>query len=77
MSNQKFLHFTLFAFLAFIARLFLLFVQALVIPELQTIEILTIEDGKYSVFSSAECEGVVQSKVINGFQIDIQNIFNE
>ncbi len=49
----------------------------IVIPELQTIEILTIEDGKYSVFSSAECEGVVQSKVINGFQIDIQNIFNE
>ncbi|MEO5358600.1 MAG: Uma2 family endonuclease [Nitrospirae bacterium YQR-1] len=47
----------------------------IVIPELQTIEILTIENGKYEQYSFAELEGVVVSKVIEGLQISITDIF--
>jgi Uma2 family endonuclease len=47
----------------------------IVIPELQTIEILTIENDRYELYSIAEIEGVVTSKVIEGLQISITDIF--
>ncbi|MBF0538200.1 MAG: Uma2 family endonuclease, partial [Nitrospirae bacterium] len=47
----------------------------LVIPELETIEVLTIEGDKYKIFSTAEGEGTVKSKVIEGLEIDITEVF--
>ncbi|MBF0466946.1 MAG: Uma2 family endonuclease [Nitrospirae bacterium] len=54
----------------------------IVIPELQTIEILTIENEapqalhhKYKVHSIAGFEGVVKSKVIEGLQINLKEVF--
>ncbi|MBF0467033.1 MAG: Uma2 family endonuclease [Nitrospirae bacterium] len=47
----------------------------LVIPELQTIEILTIEGDKYKVHSMASLEGVVTSKVIEGLTVNLKDIF--
>ncbi|MCI4626395.1 MAG: Uma2 family endonuclease [Candidatus Magnetoovum sp. WYHC-5] len=49
----------------------------IVIPELQTIGIFTIEADKYQVFSWAEGEGIVSSKIIKGLQINIKDIFEE
>ncbi len=46
-----------------------------VIPELQMIEILTIENGRYMKHSIAELEGMVTSKVIEGLIIDVKDIF--
>ncbi|KWT78189.1 hypothetical protein ASN18_2916 [Candidatus Magnetominusculus xianensis] len=46
-----------------------------VIPELQMIEILTIENGRYMKHSIAELEGMVTSKVIEGLIIDVMDIF--
>ncbi len=47
----------------------------IVIPELQTVEILTIEDDKYKLHSMAAFEGTVTSKIIEGLQINIRDIF--
>ncbi|KJR41762.1 restriction endonuclease [Candidatus Magnetoovum chiemensis] len=47
----------------------------IVIPELETIEILVIDNDKYRIYSSAEGEGVVKSKVIEGLEINIKDIF--
>ncbi|KWT90498.1 Uma2 family endonuclease [Candidatus Magnetominusculus xianensis] len=47
----------------------------IVLPEFFTIKILTIEKDKYKLHSIAEVEGVVTSKVIEGLQIDIKDIF--
>ncbi len=47
----------------------------IVIPELETIEILTIEGDAYELFSSAEGEGVVRSRVIEGLEIDVNELF--
>ncbi|MBF0465668.1 MAG: Uma2 family endonuclease [Nitrospirae bacterium] len=47
----------------------------IVIPELKTVEVLTIENDKYEQYSFAELEGVVNSKVIEGLKIDISEIF--
>lgn len=47
----------------------------IVIPEFKTIEILTLESDRYRLFSSAECEGTVRSKVMEGLEIDIKDIF--
>ncbi|MBF0342949.1 MAG: Uma2 family endonuclease [Nitrospirae bacterium] len=49
----------------------------IVIPELETIEVLTIEGDKYETFSIAEGEGVIRSKVIEGLDIDIMDVFKE
>ncbi|MBF0456796.1 MAG: Uma2 family endonuclease [Nitrospirae bacterium] len=49
----------------------------IVIPELKMLEILTIEDGKYELYSYAEGEGMVTSKVIDGLQINIKDIFED
>ena len=48
-----------------------------VIPELEIIEILIIEDDKYSVFAYAETKWVVTSRVIEGLTVDIKNVFEE
>ncbi|MBF0337496.1 MAG: Uma2 family endonuclease [Nitrospirae bacterium] len=47
----------------------------IVIPELETIEILTIEGDTYEVFSTSEREGTVKSKVIEGLEIDVNDVF--
>ncbi|QWR77350.1 Uma2 family endonuclease [Candidatus Magnetomonas plexicatena] len=47
----------------------------IVMPELQTIQILTIEDNKYRLYSSAALEGVVTSKVIEGLAVNVRDIF--
>ncbi|WP_444548237.1 Uma2 family endonuclease [Candidatus Magnetomonas plexicatena] len=47
----------------------------IVMPEPQTIEILTIENDKYKLHSFAAIGGVVTSKVIAGLQVDISEIF--
>ncbi len=47
----------------------------IVIPELQTVEIFTIENNKYKLHSIAELEGTVTSKVIEGLQVNIKDIF--
>ncbi|MBF0336276.1 MAG: Uma2 family endonuclease [Nitrospirae bacterium] len=49
----------------------------IVIPDFQTIEILTIEGDKYKIFSEATDEGIVKSKVIEGLEIDIKDVFQE
>ena len=49
----------------------------IVIPELETIEIFTIEEDRYKLFSYAEGQGVVKSKVIDGLEIDIKNVFED
>lgn len=48
----------------------------IVIPELLTFEILTLEDNKYITHSVAELEGVVESKVIDGLKVNIRDIFS-
>jgi Uma2 family endonuclease len=47
----------------------------IVIPELRTIEILVIENDRYRTHSIAELDGVVTSKVIEGLEVDIKDIF--
>ncbi|WP_444550782.1 Uma2 family endonuclease [Candidatus Magnetomonas plexicatena] len=47
----------------------------LVLPEFKTVEILTIEGDKYKLHSVAAFEGVVTSKVIEGLQVNISEIF--
>ncbi|MBF0609043.1 MAG: Uma2 family endonuclease [Candidatus Magnetobacterium sp. LHC-1] len=47
----------------------------IVIPELEMIEILTLKDSRYELFSYAECSGVVKSRVMDGLEIDIEAIF--
>ncbi|QWR78515.1 Uma2 family endonuclease [Candidatus Magnetomonas plexicatena] len=47
----------------------------IVMPEPQTIEILTIVGSKYKLHSVAAFEGVVTSKVIEGLTVSISDIF--
>jgi Uma2 family endonuclease len=47
----------------------------LVIPELKTISVFTLGNGKYRLFSSAEEQGKVESQVIAGLEIPIDQIF--
>ncbi|MBF0338633.1 MAG: Uma2 family endonuclease [Nitrospirae bacterium] len=49
----------------------------IVIPELYTIEVFTMEGDRYALFSCAEGEGVVRSKVIDGLEVDIRDVFEE
>jgi Uma2 family endonuclease len=46
-----------------------------VIPELKIIEVKTLEEGRYKIHSYAEGEGMVTSKIIEGLQINIKDIF--
>ncbi|MCG6553045.1 MAG: Uma2 family endonuclease [Candidatus Magnetominusculus sp. LBB02] len=47
----------------------------IIIPELKIFEVFTIEEGKYKLYSYAEGEGAVTSKVIEGLQVNIKDIF--
>ncbi|MBF0338105.1 MAG: Uma2 family endonuclease [Nitrospirae bacterium] len=49
----------------------------IVFPELETIEVFTIEGDAYELFSIAEGEGVVKSRVIEGLEIDIADVFGD
>ncbi|MBF0536863.1 MAG: Uma2 family endonuclease [Nitrospirae bacterium] len=49
----------------------------IVIPELETIEVLTIEGDTYELFSIAEGEGVVKSRVIEGLEVDVKDVFEQ
>ncbi|KJU87667.1 restriction endonuclease [Candidatus Magnetobacterium bavaricum] len=49
----------------------------IVIPELETIEVFTIEGDIYELFSVAEGEGIVKSKVIEGLEIGVNDIFGD
>ncbi|MEO5360351.1 MAG: Uma2 family endonuclease [Nitrospirota bacterium] len=49
----------------------------IVIPELKTIEVLTIENDGYEQYAIAEIEGVIESKIIVGLQINIKDIFDQ
>ncbi|MCI4625245.1 MAG: Uma2 family endonuclease [Candidatus Magnetoovum sp. WYHC-5] len=48
----------------------------IVIPELKTIEVLCLDGDKYKLFSIAEGTGFIQSKIIEGLCIDINDIFD-
>lgn len=48
----------------------------IVMPELQTIQILAIEGDRYRLHCVAAFEGVVTSKVIDGLQINLIDIFD-
>ncbi|MBF0463945.1 MAG: Uma2 family endonuclease [Nitrospirae bacterium] len=47
----------------------------IVLPEFMSVQILTIENEKYKLHSVAAIEGTVTSKVIEGLQVDIKDIF--
>ncbi|MBF0464519.1 MAG: Uma2 family endonuclease [Nitrospirae bacterium] len=47
----------------------------IVMPEPQTIEILTIVGDKYKLHSVAAIEGFITSKVIEGLQVNVNDIF--
>ncbi|KJU82886.1 protein containing DUF820 [Candidatus Magnetobacterium bavaricum] len=49
----------------------------IVIPELEIIEVFTIEGDTYKLYSVAEGEGVVRSKVIEGLEVDVKDVFQE
>lgn len=47
----------------------------LVFPEFHTIEIFTLDQGKYILSSYAEISGTIESSVLKGFTLDIAAIF--
>ncbi|KJU82545.1 restriction endonuclease [Candidatus Magnetobacterium bavaricum] len=49
----------------------------IVIPELETIEVFTIEGGVYELFSTTDVEGIVKSKVIEGLEVDVNDVFGD
>ncbi|MBF0538664.1 MAG: Uma2 family endonuclease [Nitrospirae bacterium] len=49
----------------------------IVFPELETIEVFTIEGDIYELFSTAEGEGIVKSKVIEGLEVDVNDVFGD
>lgn len=49
-----------------------------IFPKKQEVKVEVLnEEGKYKLFSEAKKTGKVQSKVLNGFEIDIQTLFEE
>ncbi|KJU85817.1 restriction endonuclease [Candidatus Magnetobacterium bavaricum] len=49
----------------------------IVFPEMETIEVLTIEGDAYELLSVAEGEGIVKSKVIEGLEVDVNDVFGD
>ncbi|MBF0486714.1 MAG: Uma2 family endonuclease [Nitrospirae bacterium] len=49
----------------------------IVMPELKTIEIFTLDVVKYKLLTVAAFEGVVTSKVIEGLQVNIKDVFED
>ncbi|KJR42495.1 restriction endonuclease [Candidatus Magnetoovum chiemensis] len=48
----------------------------IVIPELLEVKILTLENDRYKLHSSAKGNGLVKSKIIEDLQFDINDIFS-
>lgn len=46
-------------------------------PQNQSVEVYTLENAKYELYSSAEIKGIVKSKIIEGFSLEIEDIFKE
>ncbi|MBF0344784.1 MAG: Uma2 family endonuclease [Nitrospirae bacterium] len=49
----------------------------IVLPEFETVEVLTIEGDRYKLFSLAEGEGLIKSKIIEGLEVDIKDVFEQ
>ncbi|MBF0608573.1 MAG: Uma2 family endonuclease [Candidatus Magnetobacterium sp. LHC-1] len=49
----------------------------LVFPELETIQVFTIEGDQYKLFSTSDNDGIVKSKVIEGLEIDVNDVFGD
>ncbi|QWR76555.1 Uma2 family endonuclease [Candidatus Magnetomonas plexicatena] len=47
----------------------------IVLPEFMSVQILTVENDKYKLHSVAAIEGFVTSKVIEGLQVNITEVF--
>ena len=47
----------------------------IVFPDEKAIEVMTLEDGLYKEFFSAKDEGVVRSKLLDGFEVDLKGVF--
>lgn len=47
----------------------------LVSPEEKIIEIFTLEEGRYKIFSQARQAGKVRSELLAGFELDLKDIF--
>ncbi|MFO0794974.1 MAG: hypothetical protein U0586_13055 [Candidatus Brocadiaceae bacterium] len=47
------------------------------IAEEKTVQIYGLENNRYKIFSFAEGEGAVKSKLINGLEVNITEIFHE
>ncbi len=47
----------------------------LVFPDEKAIEILTLEKGSYSEFCRSKKEGIMKSRIIEGLEIDLKDIF--
>lgn len=47
----------------------------IVIPELRSIDVFVLEGAKYKLFSFAEIEGKVHSSIIEGFEVNVKEIF--
>jgi len=49
----------------------------LVYPGEKAIEVWILKEGKYELYSIASSEGKVKSKVLEGFEVDLKEVFNE
>ncbi len=49
----------------------------LVFPEEIVIEVFTLEDCKYNLYSHAAEKGNVSSKLLKGFEVDLEDVFEE
>ncbi|MCG6551399.1 MAG: Uma2 family endonuclease [Candidatus Magnetominusculus sp. LBB02] len=49
----------------------------IVMPELKTIEIFTLDAAKYKLLTVTAFEGVVASKVIEGLEVNIEEVFED
>ncbi|KJJ83936.1 restriction endonuclease [Candidatus Omnitrophus magneticus] len=49
----------------------------IVFPEHETVQVFTLESDKYILYSTAEGEGVIKSKVIEGLELDINDVFED
>ncbi|MBF0538797.1 MAG: Uma2 family endonuclease [Nitrospirae bacterium] len=47
----------------------------IVMPEYKTIEVFALENTRYELFSYAVESGTIKSKIIAGFEIDVEGIF--
>ena len=48
----------------------------LVFPELESVEVFTIANDTYKLFSYAEGKGKVKSQVVDGFEVDLTRVFD-